>query len=169
MIKQWRAITGRVILITALFSLLTACGFHLRGAQDVSADKQNVTLVTGNADKQLLRSLRQNMKFNGIRETADADYQIHILNYRYKRRAATISSSSDVDEYEISVALTMLIADQQGKALSNDIKIQRERIYSYDKNAAAASSEQEELLRKELYNSIAQTILRRYLASNKAQ
>ncbi len=169
MTKQLRALTGKVVLITALFSLLTACGFHLRGVQEVSADKQQVTLITSNANQQLLRSLRQNMKFNGIRETADAKYQIQILNHRYKRRAATISSSSDVDEYEISVEVKMLIADREGRPLSDDIRIQRERIYTYDKNAAAASSEQEELLRNELYNAVAQTVLRRYLANNKAQ
>ena len=63
----------------------------------------------------------------------------------------------------------MLILDRQGQPLTQNIKIQRDRIYTYDKDAAAASSEQEELLRGELYDSIAQTILRRYLASNNTQ
>lgn len=168
MIKHWKQLTGNIVIVMAVFSLLSACGFQLRGAQDVSEDKKLVTLVTGNADQQLLSSLRQNMKFNGIREVSGADYQIRILDSRYKRRAATISSNADVDEYEISVEVKILIANKQGQPLTNDINIQRERIYTYDKDAAAASSKQEELLRKELYNSIAQTILRRYLATKPA-
>jgi len=166
MIKQWKTLIGQFVLVLTLFSLLSACGFQLRGLQDVSEDKKLVTLIPGNTNNQLLRSLRQNMKFNGISEIDNANYQIRLSNFRYKRRAATISSSADVDEYEISAEVTMLLTDKQGQPLTQNIKIQRERIYTYDTDAAAASSEQEELLRGELYDSIAQTILRRYLASN---
>ncbi len=165
MITSWKAFASRLVMAVALVSLISGCGFKLRGAQEVAADQRLVTLIPGNASSQLLRSLEQNMKFNGISQSADALYQLQILDHRYKRRAATISSSSDVDEYELSVTVRMLIADRQGTPLTNDIQIQRERIYTYDKNAAAASSEQEELLRRELYNAVAQTMLRRYLAT----
>lgn len=165
MITSWKAFASRLVLAVALVSLISGCGFKLRGAQEVAADQRLVTLIPGNASLQLLRSLEQNMKFNGISQSADAVYQLQIMDHRYKRRAATISSSSDVDEYELSVTVRMLIADRQGTPLTNDIRIQRERIYTYDKNAAAASSEQEELLRRELYNAVAQTMLRRYLAT----
>lgn len=164
MIKQWHALTGKLMLIAVLCGVLSACGFQLRGAQDVADDKRQVTLVAGNASDQLLRSLRSNMKFNGIQELSGAPYQIQILDHQYKRRAATVSGSSDVSEYEITVTVQMLLADREGKPLSNNIRIQRERIYSYDKDAAAASSEMEAQLRRELYDAVAQTILRRYLA-----
>lgn len=169
MIKQWQSLTGKIILLLTLCGFMSACGFQLRGAQEVSADKQQVTISPGNTSSELLKYLRQNMKFNGIKEVSGAPYQIQLRQFRYKRRAATISSSADVDEYELSVEVVMLVADQQGTPVTSDIKIQRERIYTYDKNAAAASSEQEELLRRELYNSVAQSILRRYLAKNNAQ
>lgn len=168
MVQHWKAIFTKVILLSALTAMISACGFHLRGAQEVSEDKRQVTLITGNADQQLIRGLRRDMKFNGITEASDAPYQLQIVNQRYHRRAATISRNSDVDEYEISLTVTMLVADNQGKPLTSDIRIQRERIYSYDKNAAAASSEQEALLKRELYNSVVQSMLRRYLATNKA-
>ncbi|WP_299180288.1 LPS assembly lipoprotein LptE [uncultured Neptuniibacter sp.] len=165
MLQHWKAITIKFILISLTFSLLTACGFHLRGVQDVSAEKSRVTLIANNASNNLLQSLRQNMKFNGIIETQDAPYQLHILDHRYKRRTVTLNSDSDVDEYELSVEVTYLIADSEGKPLSSDIRLQRERSYTYDKDAATASSEQESQLKRELYESVAQSILRRYLAN----
>lgn len=168
MVQHWKAIFTKAILLSALTAMISACGFQLRGAQEVSEDKRQVTLITGNADQQLIRGLRRDMKFNGITEASDAPYQLQIVNQRYHRRAATISRNSDVDEYEISLTVTMLVADKQGKPLTSDIRIQRERIYSYDKNAAAASSEQEALLKRELYNSVVQSMLRRYLATKKA-
>lgn len=165
MLQHWKAITTKFILISLTFSLLTACGFHLRGVQDVSAEKSRVTLIANNASNNLLQSLRQNMKFNGIIETQGAPYQLHILDHRYKRRTVTLNSDSDVDEYELSVEVTYLIADSEGKPLSSDIRLQRERSYTYDKDAATASSEQEAQLKRELYESVAQSILRRYLAN----
>ncbi|MCP4598461.1 LPS assembly lipoprotein LptE [Neptuniibacter sp.] len=164
MITQWKASLAKVVLVIGLFSLISACGFHLRGAQNVDDSLRQVTLTGNNISSELLHSIRQNMKFNGIEETAGAPYQIQILQNRYKRRAATLSSNSDVDEYELSLEVSMLVADQQGTPLTSDINIQHERIYDYDKNAAAASSEQESLLRRELHDSVAQTIIRRYLA-----
>lgn len=164
MIMQWKASLAKVVLVIGLFSLISACGFHLRGAQNVDESLRQVTLTGNNISSNLLHSLRQNMQFNGIEETASAPYQINILQNRYKRRAATISSNSDVDEYELSLDVVFLIQDKQGTPLTSDINIQRERIYDYDKDAAAASSEQESLLRRELHDSVAQTIIRRYLA-----
>lgn len=165
MLQHWKAVTTKFILISLTFSLLTACGFHLRGVQDVSAEKSRVTLIANNASNNLLQSLRQNMKFNGIIETQGAPYQLRILDHRYKRRTVTLNSDSDVDEYELSVEVTYLIADSEGKPLSSDIRLQRERSYTYDKDAATASSEQESQLKRELYESVAQSILRRYLAN----
>lgn len=163
---QQHSLWLKILLLTSVFSLVTACGFQLRGAQDVSDDKRQVHLLTGNAPAILVRSLQQNMKFNGIQDTANAPYQIQILNHRYNRRAATLSRNSDIDEFELSLEVTMIINDAEGKPLSADITLQRERVYDYDKNAAAASDEQEAQLRRELYQALAQTILRRYLAFN---
>ena len=105
------------------------------------------------------------MKTNGIEHRASAPYQIKLLSSRYKRRTATLTRSSDVDEYEISLSVVFMIADSKGKPLTSDITLQRERTYTYDSDAATASSEREEQLRKELHSSLAQSIIRRYLAS----
>ena len=59
MIKQWKAGTGKLILIVTLFSLISACGFHLRGIQDVSEDKKLVILTPGNTDMLTIRSVYQ--------------------------------------------------------------------------------------------------------------
>lgn len=166
MLKQWPVFSAKIFLLLALCGFISACGFQLRGAYEVAADKQQVTIIARNANSELMKSLRQSMKFNGIKEVAGAPYQIQLLDHRYKRRAAAINSSADIEEYEISIEVVMLIADQQGKPLSADLTVQRDRVYTYDKNAAAASSEQEALLRRELYQDVAQSILRRYLATS---
>lgn len=160
---QWKLSLTKLFLILGFAGLLSACGFHLRGVQDVDESLRNVTLIQGNASADLLKSLRDNMKFNGINEVSGAPYQIRILDHRYKRKSATVSNT-DVDEFELSLQVTMLVADKNGKPLTSEIKIQRERLYDYDKDAAAASNTQEKQLRLELYDAVAQSMIRRYLA-----
>ncbi len=166
MSRHWTSFSVKAALIITLISALSACGFQLRGMQDVAKEQRQVTLIANNANQDLLYSLRKNMTSNGISESSNAPYQLQILNHKYNRRAATLRSNADVDEQEISVAVIMLIADQEGKPLTPDIRIQRERVYTYRKNAATASSEQESLLKQELYDSVAQSMIHRYLAAS---
>jgi LPS-assembly lipoprotein len=154
---------AKSVIFISLLGVLSACGFHLRGVQDVDPALRQVTVVDKTGANQLLSSLRDNMAFNGIEEISNAPYQIRILSHGYKRKSATISNT-DIDEYELSLTVTMLIADRSGKPLTSNIRIQRERLYDYDKDSATASGTQERQLRKELYDSVAQSMLRRYLS-----
>ena len=165
MISQWKSIGSKALLILLTFSLLSACGFHLRGVEEVPENMRYVTLMPGNASSELQKSIQRVMKSNGIEHKASAPYQIQLISSRYKRRTATLRRNSNVDEYEISLAVRFLIADAQGKPLTADINLQRERTYTYDSDAATASSERETQLRQELHDSIAQNIIRRYLSS----
>ena len=154
----------KAALMIITLGLLTACGFHLRGAQDVAENKRTVYFIAGNASSELTRILEQNMRFNGIVNISNAPLQLQIVNYNYQRRAATINSSADVDEYELSIEVRFRVNNSAGEPLTSDIEIQQERFYEFDTNAAAASSQQETQIRQELHQSMAQTILRRYLS-----
>lgn len=165
MLMQWKSLVSKLALVLLASSLLTACGFHLRGAQDVPQAMQQVTLKSGNASRELVSNLTKALQYNGISQSSNAPYQIQLLNSRYKRRAASLKNSDDVDEYEISLSVQFVITDGQGKPLTADINLERERTYTYNEDAGTASSEQESLLRRELHEGMAQAIIRRYLAS----
>lgn len=161
---QWKLpLFARFVFFISVLGLLSACGFHLRGVQDVDSALRQVTLVDKTGASQLVNSLKSNMAFNGIEEIANAPYQIRILSHEYSRKSATVSNS-DIDEYELNLEVTMLIADGKGQPLTSDIRIQRERLYDYDKDTATASGTQERQIRKELYDAVAQSMLRRYLS-----
>lgn len=161
---QWKLpFFARFVFFISVLGLLSACGFHLRGVQDVDSALRQVTLIDKTGASQLVNSLKSNMTFNGIEEMANAPYQIRIISHEYSRKSATVSNS-DIDEYELNLEVTMLIADGKGQPLTSDIRIQRERLYDYDKDTATASGTQERQIRKELYDAVAQSMLRRYLS-----
>ncbi|MGB0466106.1 MAG: LPS assembly lipoprotein LptE [Pontibacterium sp.] len=153
----------RVIMLLISFSLLSACGFHLRGALEISDDKQTINLQADQAGGMLAQSLKRSLRDNAIEQLADAPYQLSILKSHFKRSSVSLDSSARVDEYSLSLSVEYRLTNtttDKTEAQSSTI----ERVYSYDQDAAAAKDEQEVLLRQEMYDAMATRIIRRYLA-----
>lgn len=144
-------------------SLLSACGFQLRGAVDISADKLLLSLQDESANEKLSRALKRSLRDNGVQLVADAPYNLKIDKSRFNRESVSLDSSARVDEYSLTLSVHYTlhsIKSDQSKTQSAII----ERVYTYDAGAAAAKDEQESLLREEMYEAIATRIIRSYLA-----
>ena len=154
-----------LLAITLAFtlSLLSACGFHLRGAVDVSADKLSLSLQDERAGERLSRSLKRSLQDNGIQLVADAPYNLKIDRSRFSRESVSLDNRARVDEYSLTLTVDYTlhsIKSDQSKTESAMI----ERVYTYDAGAAAAKDEQETLLRNEMYEVMATRIIRSYMA-----
>ena len=156
-----RTVAAFTLLLS--ISLLSACGFHLRGVYEVPEEMRQLSLDTGNADPALVRSLERALRQSGINVQQDAGYQLTILSAQQSRNSLTLNSSAQVDEYELQLNVEFevynLIQDVKDRRL-----LQAERIYSYDTNDATAGDEQENQLREDMRESVAQQIIRHYLS-----
>lgn len=156
-----RTVAAFTLLLS--ISLLSACGFHLRGVYEVPEEMRQLSLETGNADPALVRSLERALRQSGIAIQQEAGYQLTILSARQSRNSLTLNSSAQVDEYELKLDVEFevynLIQDVKDRRL-----LQAERIYSYDTNDATAGDEQEIQLREDMRESVAQQIIRHYLS-----
>lgn len=156
------------IILAFSLSLLSACGFHLRGALNVSEAKQQLSLQSEKANINLQQSLNNVLRENNISVTTDASYHLNIIKSRYQRESVSLDRSARVNEYSLT-----LTVDFELQSLKNELSERQtaivERTYSYDADAAAAQDEQESLLRQEMYDSMANRIIRRYLAFDRAK
>jgi len=156
-----RTVAAFTLLLS--ISLLSACGFHLRGVYEVPEEMRQLSLDTGNADPALVRSLERALRQSGISVQQEAGYQLTILSAQQSRNSLTLNSSAQVDEYELQLNVEFevynLIQDVKDRRL-----LQAERIYSYDTNDATAGDEQENQLREDMRESVAQQIIRHYLS-----
>ncbi|MDI3323002.1 LPS assembly lipoprotein LptE [Pontibacterium granulatum] len=154
-----------LLAITLAFtlSLLSACGFHLRGAVDVSADKLLLSLQDERAGERLSRSLKRSLQDNGVQLTADAPYNLKIDKSRFSRESVSLDSSARVDEYSLTLTVNYTLHSLKSDLTKTESAI-IERVYTYDADDAAAKDEQETLLRNEMYDAMATRIIRSYMA-----
>lgn len=151
------------VMLAFTLSLLSACGFHLRGAVDVSADKAQLSLQTDRANERLTRALTRGLQDNGIQLVANAPYNLKIHKSVFNRDSVSLDSSARVDEYSLTLKVEYELHSLKNDLVKNESAI-TERVYTYDADAAAAKDEQESLLRDEMYDAMATRIIRSYLA-----
>ncbi len=156
------------ITLACTLSLLSACGFHLRGELDVSDAKQQLSVQEEQADPTLRRALKRALMDNGISRDSAATYHLTILDTRFSRDSISLDSNARVDEYSLTLKVDFELREV-AKNLREAQSTTIEQVYTYDADAAAAKDEQEALLRQEMYDAVATRILRSYLAFDQAQ
>lgn len=160
-----------LLALSCLF--LSACGFQLRGAADIAAPLQQLSLISEGSRSELDTPLRRYLKGNGVQlvDTESANYTLEITSESQTRRVATLSASANVDEYELTSRVSFTVSDLHGEepriVLERSLSV--ERTYDYDNNNATASSVQETQLRREMNQQLASQIVRLYAAINPAQ
>lgn len=151
------------ISLAFTLSMLTACGFHLRGVVDVSADKLKLSLQDERAGDKLSRALQRSLRDNGIQVVDDAPYNLKIDSSRFSRESVSLDRSARVDEYSLTLNVKYTLHSLKSELQKTESAF-IERVYTYDADAAAAKDEQESLLREEMYEAIATRIIRSYMA-----
>lgn len=158
-------------LLLCTCAVVTACGFQLRGYTPIP-DSLSVLHLQANNRTETVRTLETLLRGNGVELVDNVDqapYELKVLNESHRRRAVSLSSSAQTEEYELRSSLRFTIADQDQNILVPPTEVYTERVYRYDENNVNAKAEEEALLRREMQTNLAQQVIRRYLALAKQQ
>ncbi len=154
-----------VLTMIALLTLVSGCGFQLRGVIAIP-DQLKVLHLKGNNTSALYQAVEQYLQSSGV-ELVDspeqAPYQIELLNEKLDRRSASLNSRAKIEEYELRTTLTYTVRDDKGETLIKPTQIFTERTYGYDENNVNATTAEEVLLRQEMRENLAGQLVRRYL------
>lgn len=151
------------LMLSALILLLSACGWHLRGTNqaDLNVDSVYITADRGLSD--FVIELKRALAVNQVSTpdlASNADYSIALSNEKKTRRAVSVGNDALVTEYELSLSIDYLITSKQGDLLVPVTKAEVIRSYEFDRNAMVAKSEEENLIKAEMQNTLIQQILR---------
>ena len=163
--------SARLVLGLLLTLLLTGCGFHLRGQLVLPENLQQVQVnCTVANSRQLCLNIRNLLQ--------DADIQIvpsnvtdttvaklHIDEITDQRRAVSIGSDAGVAEYEVTRSVRFRFNDEQGNPVIADGKTTQFQTYRFDELSILGKDKEEEQIREELDQLLAQDILGRVAAS----
>ena len=140
------------------------CGFHLRGSSPVALRFSGVFVESASAP-QVAAQLRRQLQYNGValkRKPALAEAVVTLRGERFEQRVLSVDPrTGKVREYEIAYRVDLMVADAKGHSLLAAQSVDLVRDYTFDETAVLAKSDEEQLLRQEMIQDAAATVLRR--------
>ena len=142
--------------------LLSACGYHLRGALELPANMKNVYVEGGSGP--LLEQFKQVMKSSSA-QLADsrkgAGIVIKISNEDFNRRVLSLSTRGKSNEFELVYRLDYEFANASDALLMARQSVEVRREYYNDQQFMIAKDNEEAVIRNEMYQQAVQTIVNR--------
>jgi LPS-assembly lipoprotein len=149
-----------VILLMAL--ILSACGYHLRGAIELPAGMKNVYLEGGSA--QLRDQFKRAMEISSVPLASSpetAGIIVKIFDEDSQRRVLSLGSGGTANDFELSYRLDYELVDAKDKVLSTRQPIEIKREYFNNQLAIIAKDNEETVIRNEMYQQAVRTIVNR--------
>lgn len=152
----------RLIIWTLMLSMLTACGWHLRGVTPLPKEYRVLFLQSqaGNSfDQQLILQL----EFNDVLLTqtaADAPAILQVNKVEIDKRTLSVSSSGQISEYELNGRLdARLIHIERNSELP--IQVKSRRRLTNDINNVGGTASEEAVQLKEMEKDLVRKLMRR--------
>ncbi len=146
------------LLICLGLSLLTACGFHLRGSYELPAVVKQLSLKI-QADSSLASPLKEALQSAGV-QLGGGDYTLEILDDKLNKQTTNTDSRAKAAEYTLYYQVSYHLKNSDNQAVSPERKLLLRRSYQYDTTAIVGKTAEEETLVRELYQDAAQQIVR---------
>lgn len=154
------------LLLTA-FALLSACGFHLRGASEFPFKK---IYVVGSESTPFGAALRRNLKGQKnarlVDSEAQADVVLQILGERPEKVILSLTVQGLVREYTLNSYLTFQVRNSNGKIYLAPTTIVLHRIISYNENVVLSKAAEETMLYNDMQSDMVQQVVRRLSVLN---
>ena len=154
----------RILLLSALITSLSACGFHLRSPVNVPQSLKE-TKITGIAEYSALGlQLKRTLISAGstvVAQTAKSSSTINISKEAYKRRVLSVDAQGRVAEYALMYSFSFSVSDESGAILVPSQKIEIHRDYRFDPNNVLAKDAEEQQIHKEMITFAVRQMMRR--------
>ncbi len=147
--------------------LLSACGFHLRGAVDVPESLRNVYVTGENPRSPIVKSVQRSMRASGVElssSAAAAPYTLYISNEQEDKRSVSVDEQAAAAEFQLRHYVSFELRDPKGSALAGPDQLISERVFVNDITNVVGKRDEERLIREEMRRQLAGQIMRRYQA-----
>jgi LPS-assembly lipoprotein len=163
-----------VLMSVALATLITACGFQLRGAAVYPFTNVHVqapvTVALGGAGAPIVPDVIEGLTRNGIQikpKIEDADFSVRFLQVTFDKRVLSLSGSGRAREFELEYRIRYEFVDARQKLWGEPGEITVRRDFSYSETQALAKEAEERQLVRDMQLDAATQILRRLQAARR--
>jgi len=158
----------RNLLVIGLATLLSACGFQLRGTGDVQFALKELDVSARNVYGETVNQVRDVLQTNGVKVYAGAPYRLVLSDEQENRRAATFTSSARTAEYELTKTLEYQIRGSKDLLLMSD-KLEAQSFYTQDGNNLIGGDQEAAQIRQEMNRELIQQLVLRLQQISPAQ
>lgn len=157
-----------------LFSfLISSCGFHLRGSQDLSAFLPEVQIQGTSKHSELGRELTQALTSAKINVLDESETLLNISKDSFSKRILSLDSAGRANQYELSYQLSFSLVKElkvdnaETKIKQNIVNlmplqiITEKREYLFDANLILAKSDEEARLNNDMRQAAILQLVRR--------
>lgn len=148
--------------ILSLALLLSACGYHLRGALELPANMKNVYVEGGSAE--LIDQIKQSMKSSSSQLSSSrkgAGIVIKVFNEDFSRRVLSLSARGKSNEFELLYRLDYELYNASDVQLLARQPVEIRREYYNDQQFVIAKDNEEALIHNEMYQQAVNVIVNR--------
>ncbi|MDB4470882.1 LPS assembly lipoprotein LptE [Deltaproteobacteria bacterium] len=153
----------KLLLSCLLISLISACGFQLRGTVDLPTGIEPFYIGSNNINDVTYIELNNIFNANSLALTEDitaANYQLIITKQKSDRRSTAVGIDGRTAEYQLLETATYELKDKQGRIASGPIEITERSILQNNPNQVISTESEEKLLRTEMKRNLARKIAR---------
>lgn len=172
MMNALRSPTLRAGALLLLALVLSACGFHLRGANgQYQMPFQSIYLgfpETSPLGTELRRNLRGGDAVVVVTDPAKAEAQFDVLSETRGKSILSLNSQGRVREYLLTYTLVFRVRDAKGAELLGATDISLKRSIQFNESQVLAKESEEALLYRDMQSDLVQQIMRRLAAIKRA-
>ena len=156
------------LALIGLASVLTACGFHLRGMGDTNFALKEVDLTARNAYGETVKQLQQVLEGSGVKVVSRAPYHVILAREDVTNRTVSYTSSARSAENQLTNTLDYEIRDTNDLLLMNG-QVQVRKVYVQDENNLVGSDQEAAQIREEMRRDLVQQMAMRLQMITPAQ
>jgi LPS-assembly lipoprotein len=154
--------TRRLLLILTCLSLVSGCGFALRGSVNLSDSLSSIAIIGDDPD--LVDELTDALETSGANVTSVDDKSAAVLQLtetEFKREVRTTDANGLATSYDLRYRVGYDVRTSSGSELQINQRIVQKRVLEYDPLQQLQAQEEEEFLREDMREEIVLQILRR--------
>lgn len=158
--------SANMLALLLFTSLLTACGFHLRGTMSGDSEIRQLSVV-GN-DPVYIRHLSRALERSGIAISDRAQWRIHIISVERDVTQQTVATAGTFEQ-RIVMSVTYQLQTSSGLPLFSPVQLTRERYLTQNQDTPNATESEQSIILSELRQELIATTLGRIHSLSKAE
>ena len=156
--------TVSVLVLAGIVSLLSACGYHLRGELALPPGMERVHVESSDPFGPLKRNVEKALERSGAKiESAPGDgiAEVSLTGVSIAPIVRSVSSNARVNEFTMLYHVELQITDGTGKVLMPKQVIEQSRVFTFDQTQAIGTGAEQDEIKKEMEREMTQAVVRR--------